>query len=403
MSPPVPRTPLSRPEFIALVAMLTAIVAFSIDSMLPALPEIAQALSPEALNQAQLIISTFVLGLGVGTLFTGPLSDALGRKPVVLGGAALYCVGALIAWRAADLRVLLLARLLQGLGGAGPRVVAMAVVRDLYAGREMARVMSLVAMIFVLIPAIAPSLGAVLIAWLGWRQIFLAFIVFAAATSLWLMLRLPETLPPERRSALSWTRQWRSAREALSHPVLRNSVLAQTLILGILYGTLSQIQQLFGTTYGQGESFPIWFGAIALCAGLGSILNARLVTRLGMRLLALWVMRAQVALSALMVGAFVLPLPGSVEFAFFVIWVASVFIQMSLSMGNLTALAMAPMGHIAGMAAALMSSVATIGAAILAAPIGLLFDGTALPLALASCALAAAAAWIIARLPADET
>lgn len=394
-------TTLSRFEFIALVAMLTAIVAFSIDAMLPALPEIAQALAPDTPNKAQLIISSFVLGLGFGTLFTGPLSDSFGRKPVVIAGSVLYGIGSLIAWHSAGIETLLAARVLQGIGAAGPRVVAVALVRDLYSGRSMARIMSLVTMIFILVPAVAPSIGAVLIHWLGWRQIFLAFIVFAAIASLWLALRQPETLPREQRRALSPRALWQAAREVLSHPTVRLSIVAQTLLLAMLFSTLSQIQQLFGSTFGRANSFPLWFGAIALSAGVGSVLNARLVMRLGMQRLALGITMAQIVLSGIATLAFLSPLPLQVTFVIFVPWVASIFFQISLSMGNLTALAMEPMGHLAGMATALMSSLATMGAAIIAAPIGQLYDGSPLPLAVATCALSVAASWVIAKTPRD--
>ncbi|WP_372833859.1 MFS transporter, partial [Puniceibacterium confluentis] len=150
---------MSRVEFIALIAMLFATIAFSIDSMLPALPEIGAALSPGNLNRVQLVITSFVLGMGIGTFFTGPLSDTFGRKPVVLCGAILYIVASLVAARAQSLEVLLAARVVQGLGAAGPRVVALAIIRDLYQGRGMARIMSFVMIVFTLVPAIAPSMG----------------------------------------------------------------------------------------------------------------------------------------------------------------------------------------------------------------------------------------------------
>ena len=173
------RPTLSKPEFIALTAMLFSTIALSIDAMLPALPEIAAELTPASPNLAQLIVTSFVLGMGVGTLFTGPLADAVGRRRVIMGGAVLYIVGALLAWRAGSLELLLAARFVQGLGAAGPRIAAMAIIRDLFEGREMAQLVSLMMMVFALVPALAPAMGAGIIAVAGWRAIFLAFCVFS--------------------------------------------------------------------------------------------------------------------------------------------------------------------------------------------------------------------------------
>ena len=182
-----PRLPIG--EFIVLIAMLFALTAFSIDSMLPALPQIAGELSSDEPNRAQLIIAGFVLGMGFGTFVTGPISDAIGRRGVILGGAAIYAVGAVLAWAAPSLELIIVARFLQGLGAAGPRIAAMALVRDLYSGREMARIISVMMMVFVLVPAVAPLLGSVIIQQAGWRSIFLAFILFAGLVSGWFAMR----------------------------------------------------------------------------------------------------------------------------------------------------------------------------------------------------------------------
>ncbi|CAN0152000.1 unnamed protein product, partial [Chrysoparadoxa australica] len=192
-----------RVELIALMAMLVATIAFSIDAMLPALPTMAAELSPESPNQVQLVVTIFVLGMGMGTLFTGPLSDTFGRKPVVLAGCGLYIVSAGLAAQADSLGLLLAARLVQGLGAAGPRVVVMAIIRDMFVGRQMAQIMSFVMIVFTLVPALAPSIGAVLIALAGWSAIFWAFVVFATVVSLWLFVRLPETLPRAARRPFS--------------------------------------------------------------------------------------------------------------------------------------------------------------------------------------------------------
>lgn len=392
------RTPLHRVEFIAMIAMIMATTAFSIDAMLPALPEIAGSLSPDAENRAQLVVTSFLMGMGVGTLFTGSLSDAVGRKPVVVGGAILYTIGALFAWKAPTLDLLLAARVIQGLGAAGARVVAIAIVRDLYAGRSMARIISFAMMIFALVPAIAPTVGHVIIVAFGWRQIFLAFIVFAVISTAWVMLRQPETLAPEARRPVSLSALRSAAAELAANPTVRLATLAQTLCFGMLFGMLSSIQQLFEETYGRGDNFPLWFGGIALVAATGSILNAQLVVRLGMRTMVIGALSGQVVLSSLMALAVLLQVPLGIQFVMFIVWTSSVFFQAGLTIGNLNALAMEPVGHIAGLAASVISATATVGSVLIAAPLGLAYNGTPLPLALGLAVLAASALCITRQL-----
>jgi predicted DsbA family dithiol-disulfide isomerase len=209
---------LSRGEFIALMGTIFATVAFSIDAMLPALPEIAAELTPEDANRAQLILTSFVLGMGIGTLVVGPISDALGRKRVILMGAALYLLGASLALIAPSLEMILLARVIQGLGAAGPRVVSLAMIRDLYAGRAMAQIVSYAMLIFTLFPAVAPLIGAAIIAGFGWRAIFVAFLIFSVVSVGWLTLRQPETLPPRRAVRCASPASCRYRRGAVPSP-----------------------------------------------------------------------------------------------------------------------------------------------------------------------------------------
>ncbi|MGR3343106.1 MAG: MFS transporter, partial [Paracoccaceae bacterium] len=186
-------------EFVALMATLASVVAFATDAMLPALPQIAADLSPDAANRAQLIVGAFMLGMGLGTFFAGPLADAFGRKSVVNGGIALFILGAGLAYLAQSLELVLGARVLQGIGSAGPRIAPLAMIRDLFEGRKMARIMSFVTMIFMLVPAMSPAIGAVIIDLWGWRAIFIAFALFAAAGGLWVSLRQDETLAVANR------------------------------------------------------------------------------------------------------------------------------------------------------------------------------------------------------------
>ncbi|MCR9148781.1 MAG: MFS transporter [Rhodobacteraceae bacterium] len=380
-----------------MLAVLFAMVAFSIDAMLPALPAIAADLAPEAPNRAQLVLTSFVLGLGLGTLVVGPISDRIGRRPTIAAGVALYVAGALLAAVAPTLELLLLARLLQGLGASGPRIAGLALVRDLYAGREMARVTSFVMMIFILIPAVAPALGQAIAAVVGWRGIFGAFIVFALTGLAWLLLRQPETLPPARRRPLHLPAVGAAMAEVLRDRDVRLYTVVLTLGFGQMLALLSSAQQIFDETYGKGESFPLWFAAMALISGLGTLANAQLVMRLGMRRLALTAYAAQTVVTGLMLAALWSDLlPGWAAFPALFAWATSLFVIAGLTFGNLNALAMEKMGHIAGTAASVVSAVSTAASVAIAVPVGLAFDGTAGPI-LAGTLACSGLAWALMR------
>lgn len=379
-----PTRRLSQPEFIVLIAANFAMVAFSIDSMLPALPEIAQALTPDDPNQAQLVLTSFVLGMGIGTTVMGPLSDRFGRKPVIFAGALLFMVGAFMAGQAQSLETMLASRVIQGLGVAGPRIVTLAIVRDQYEGRVMASIMSYAMMIFTLVPALAPLLGSFIIAGFGWRAVFYSFILFAILVIGWLMIRQPETLPPESRRPFSPKALVSATKECFSYKVFTLSTAVQVLAYGMLFGCLSSTQQTFEMSFGRGLEFPYWFAVIALVAGTASILNARLVVRLGMQRMVTIGFGMQIFFSSSVLLAAAI---GDVPFALYIIWTTSLFFMVGLVIGNLNALAMEPVGHIAGLASSVIGAVATILGVAIAAPIGLAFDGTPLPLAIATMLL----------------
>ncbi|MFV0358882.1 multidrug effflux MFS transporter [Tropicimonas sp.] len=387
---PVRRLPMA--EFIAMMAMSFAVVAFSIDAMLPALPEIAAEISAADPNRAQLIITSFVLGMGIGTLFTGPVSDGVGRKPVIVFGAALYMLGAVMAWRAATIEAMFAARMLQGIGAAGPRVVGMAMIRDLYSGRQMARLMSFIMLVFTIVPALAPTIGAAIIMAAGWRAIFGAFILFCGIATIWLVTRQAETLPRHERRSFRLAVLFEGIREIFTNRVVVLSLAAQSIGFAILFSTISSTQQIFDETYGHGADFPLWFGGIALCSGTSGLVNAALVGRLGMRYMITTMFAIQVVISGVVVASF---LGGSLgqpaQFAVYVVWTAGIFFQTGLTLGNLNALAMEPMGHLAGLTASVTGSAATVIAVLLAIPIGLAFDGTPLPLMIGTFLLTLAA------------
>ena len=383
------RTPqgknLHKVEFIALTAMMFATIAFSIDAMLPALPNIAADIAPGGVAQAALVMTFFVIGMGAGTFFTGPLSDAYGRKPVVYAGLAVYALGAVLSWLAPTLELMLAARVLQGLGAAGPRVVSSAIIRDLYSGRTMASIMSLTMMVFLLVPAIAPLIGALITNALGWRAIFPAFLIFGLILLIWFGTRMRETLPVEARRPLRVALIADAVRQMFAHPTVRLSIFVQTLMLMSLFSVLTMVQPIFEVSFGREESFPLWFGAIALASGLSSLLNAVIVGRFGMRKLVTWALAAQVVISTVFVVWMVADMPHM--FAFYIFWQWGVMFQGGLTVANLNAIAMEPMGHIAGTAASVIGAVSTVLGAALASPVGLLFDGT--PMVLVATVLVA--------------
>jgi len=402
-TPPITiaRPTIGRSEFIALMAMLVAAVAFSIDSMLPAMPQIAAELSPDDPNRAQLIITSFVLGMGLGTFLAGPLSDSYGRKPIIVYGAGLYIFACALAWMAPSLELVLLARMLQGLGAAAARVVPMAIIRDYYAGRGMARIVSFIMMVFTLVPAVAPLAGSVVIDAFGWRAIFGIFVVFALLTTLWFSRRIDEPLPVEARRPFRPHVLWASAKEVIAHPVVRRSTMVQALCMTALFSSLSSIHQIFDVTYDRGLGFPWWFCAMALIAGCFSLLNASLVVRLGMHRLVRVAMLALIALTSGMIVVNQMVVTG-LPFALYFSWQAAVFIHTSMTLGNLSAIALEPMGHIAGMASSVFSALATIGAVVLTVPIGLMFNGTPMPLMIGGC-LAIFAGYLLVRgIPEDD-
>lgn len=373
-----PTKALSQREFIGLIAMNFAMVAFSIDAMLPALPDIGAQISPDVINRAQLVLTSFVFGMGFGTLFAGPLSDRFGRKPVIFAGTLIFLLGGALATIAQSLETMVIARVIQGLGVAGPRIVTIAIVRDLYRGRQMARIMSYAMLIFTLVPAVAPLVGAGIIASLGWRYIFVACMLFGVLCLAWLMIRQPETLPIERRKTIRPVELWQATRECFGHKVFAVSSLGQVLALGMLFAALSSTQQIFEEVYGRGDSFPLWFALIAILGGAASIINARLVVRLGMLRMVLVGFGLQIIISGL---ATLLSIAGMLGFAFYLFWATSVFFMAGLLIGNLNTLAMEPLGHIAGLAASVIGSVSTVLSLVIAVPVGLAFDGTTLPLA----------------------
>ena len=368
---------ISTAEFVAIMAMLVATVAISIDGMLPALSIIADELTPLRPNNAQMILSFFVAGMAAGTLIVGPLSDSFGRKPIIYYGASLYIVTSAVCVLSPSLEVILISRFLQGVGASAPRVVAQALVRDFYKGREMARISSFIMIIFALVPAIAPLLGSFVMLAFNWRFIFLMFIAFVAVSTIWMTFRIDESVTKEKRIEFNLKQVVLAFKEVLSNQMILTSIITLVFAYGILFIGIFLIQPVFEQVFNRAATFPYWFATIALLAASSSYVNARLVRKLGMRMLTSIAFRAQVCFSALVFLVYWLGyFEGQFGFFCFLFWMFSIFFQAGLTMGNLTALAMEPVGHIAGTAASLVSAIATIGSVLLAAIVGQFFDGT---------------------------
>ncbi|MEL7149781.1 MAG: multidrug effflux MFS transporter [Pseudomonadota bacterium] len=396
------KLPISQFELVSLLAMLSATVAFSLDAMLPVLPQIGDALSPDAPNRAQLVVGSFVLGLGLGTFFTGPLSDAYGRKSVAVVGALIYCAAALVAALSPNLETLLAARFIQGLGAAGPRVTAMAIARDLFSGRRMAQVLSYVIFVFTLTPIFAPTIGYGIGLVFGWRGVFASFAVFSFISITWLLVRLPETLAPENMRPFRAGKLWAGTREVLGNRRVVLATLVQTLVFGILFASLASSQQVFDEVFDKAESFPLWFGLMAILTAGANLVNARIVVTLGMREVVRRALLVQGSFTLIFVA---LQLAGSIPdvlaFPLTFLWMTSIFYLVAFCIGNMNALALEPLGHMAGLAASIVTALATIGAGVLSVPIGLAFDGTVLPLTLGVGVLVGVALLILSQVEAD--
>ena len=368
--------PALRPaEFVPLIALLMSLVALAIDAMLPALPAIGRDLGVPRPNDTQFVITSLFVGLGLGQMLFGPLSDRIGRKPAIHVGLALFMTGCLVSIFASTFEAMIAGRVLQGIGVAGPRIVTVALVRDQYEGRQMARLMSFAMAVFILVPTVAPALGQVIL-WLGsWRAIFTTFFAIAAIAFAWFALRQPETLPAERRRPFSV----RAIGQAVGETLRIRAALGYTLATGFVFAPfvayLSSAQQIFQEAYRTGALFPVYFGVLALAIGCASLLNGRLVVKHGMRRLSK-AATVSIALVSLVAWAGAFAFGGLPPLWLFMAYLLAVFLCIGLLFGNLNALAMEPLGHIAGVGAAVVASLSTFISVPLGALVGQSFDGT---------------------------
>ncbi len=368
---------ISSTEFVALIALLMSIVALSIDALLPALGVLRTDLGLSTPNQAQYVISALFLGMAFGQLLFGPLSDAIGRKPPLYIGLLLFFLGSVIGQSAETLAPMLAGRVMQGFGVAGPYVCAISIVRDKYSGRQMAKVMSLIMMIFFVVPAIAPSLGQLVLNVANWRHIFTLYMIYAVALTVWLFFRLEETLPADRRRHFGA----RDLVTGFSEVVRNRTTLGYTLCIGLFFGGfigyLNSSQQIFQEQFGTGKMFTLYFGMLALILGAASLINAKVVERLGMRYLCGRANIVIVVASAIFLALNVF-LP--IQLWMFLVYASILFFCFGFMFGNLNAMAMEPMGHLAGIASAVIGMASSVMSIVIGTVIGQLYNGTLMPL-----------------------
>jgi DHA1 family bicyclomycin/chloramphenicol resistance-like MFS transporter len=361
------------------MATLTALVALSIDMVLPALPAIGSTLGVARENDNQFVLSLLFLGFGLGQFFFGPLSDAVGRKRAAYVGLALFLGGCLLAMLSRNFTMMLTGRFLQGIGVAGPRTITIAIVRDRFEGTSMARVMSLVMGVFILVPIVAPAIGQAVLALSGWRSIFGVYLTIGLVACVWFGVRQEETLPVHRRIPLSPARMMRAAREVLGARPALGYTLAAGLVSGSFLGYLTSAQQILQQQYGLGTRFPLYFAMLAISIGGASFLNARLVFRYGMTALAVSSLGA-ICLVSLLFAAVVLVWSGHPPLWGLMTYLLVSFFGIGLLFGNLNALAMQPLGHVAGTGSAIVGGGSMLIALTLGTFIGQRYDGTVLPL-----------------------
>jgi len=378
--------PLARWEFIALAAALMALNALAIDIMLPGLQQIGASLGVESENHRQYVITAYFAGMAFALLAYGPASDRFGRRPPLLFGLTIYVLAAFGAALAPNFETLLALRFVQGIGAASTRVIAVSMVRDRFGGRRMAEIMSLIFMVFMIIPVIAPSIGQIVMLIGNWHLIFICMGTMGLAITLWAAIRLPETQHPEDRRPFTLGSIGQAFGIVLTTRVSLWYTLASMTVFGALFGFINSAQQVYVGIYGLGVWFPVVFAGVAGLMAVSSFLNSQLVMRLGMRRLS----------HAALIGFFVVSfiwltwsLIGQVPLPAFILLFATAMFQFGWIGSNFNALAMEPLGHIAGSASSVQGFMQTLGGGAIGALIGQLFDGTTTPLAAGYCGVAA--------------
>ncbi len=368
-----------------MLAGLMALNAFAIDAMIPALPAIGDSLDVAQENHRQLVVIAYMAGFGSTQLLWGPLADRFGRKPVLASGIALYALFALLAALAGSFTLLIAARVLQGASAAVTRVLVVAMVRDLFQGEAMARMMSLVFMVFMVVPVLAPSIGQGILLFAPWRAIFVVLALYGVLMLAWSWVRLPETLHPEYRRSLAWRDMASAAWATIKEPQSRGYTLALAITFGGLTAYIASIQQIVFDVFHAPGAIGLVFAGVAAPMAVASWANSKVVGRYGLRFVGHGGMVAftLVTLVHALIGA-----SGGETLTTFVILQGLAMACFAFTSSNMGTLAMEHMGPIAGTASSVQGVVGTVGGAFIGLLIGQAFDGTAMPFlwGMAGCA-----------------
>ncbi len=372
-----PTRRLALPEFVALTAALMALNALAIDIMLPALPQMGADFKVPQENDRQLIIVSYMLGFGVSQLFYGPLTDRFGRRNVLFISLFFYVVAAIMCVFAPTFELLIFARAFMGASAGGSRVIAVSAARDLYVGRQMAKVMSLVMIVFMSAPIVAPFFGQLMLKAMSWHGIFWVLAAFGAVMFIWVLTRMPETLPKDRRVPLNIPTMFRNYWKVIRTRESLGYTIASGFLFGGLMSYISSSEQLYHEVYATGDWFALWFAGAAVAMSISNLVNSRLVERVGMRPI------SHAALIAFVIVSIVhalIAMQGPVPFPLFYTLVIIAFFAIGFQGPNYNAIAMEPLGALAGSGAALIGFASSFVSASIGGLVARQFDGTVTPI-----------------------
>ncbi len=365
-------------EFVVLMAMMMSLTALSIDAMLPALAIIGNDLGSVHPNENQLTISSIFIGLSIGQLFYGPISDSTGRKKPLYWGLVIFIGGSVVSIFATSMHLMIAGRVIQGIGLASPRTVSLAMIRDQFKGNEMAKIMSFVMVVFILVPTIAPSIGQGILFIADWKAIFAFILIIALVILLWFGIRMHETLAEEKRLKFSMGRIFDSFKEIIKTPRSFNYTITAGLISSSFIGFLNSSQQIFQEQYGLGEKFPLFFAALALSVGIASFFNGKLVMKYGMARM------VKVAITVLVAIAytflFITYNMNEIPLWLVMPYFMSTLFCIGILFGNMNSMAMEPLGHIAGVGSAVVGSLSTFISVFIGTLISQQYDNSILPI-----------------------